>query len=207
VAAHSPETLAKLLPKVLLRTAIAGIDLLPAHMALATLDGAIGQQAGKGLMLRKILACLSQENAADIVKHKSTAYDYVVIDCQPVLGVLMVNALLAANVILLPTQTEHLGLHGLDRMLSTIAQMKQSLLPNVLTLVVPTMFDRRVKACVEAYAKMRDKYKAILWRGYIPTDTKFREASVKGLPICKVAPSAKGNFAYEKLTMELLKHD
>lgn len=208
MAAHHPDTLEKLVPRVILSTKISGIDLLPAHMALATLDGAIAQQAGKGLMVRKIIAALSpiKDLKSASVQHENTAYDFVVIDCQPVLGVLMVNALLAANVILLPTQTEHLGLHGLHRMLSTIEQMKQSLLPNVFTLIVPTMFDRRVKACVEAFAKMRDKYKAMIWRGYIPIDTKFREASVKGLPICKVAPSAKGNFAYEKLTMELLKH-
>ena len=208
IAANNPALLNKLLPKAILSTSTPNLDLIGSHMALATLDGAITQQTGQGLLLKKILACMAQkpsdETATDA--RQSKPYDFVIVDCQPVLGILMINALMAANLIVLPTQTEHLGLHGLNRMLSTIEQMSSNLMPNYFSLIVPTMFDRRLKACVDAYSNLRDIYKGKVWRGYIPVDTKFRESSVQGFPINKVAPSSKGSFAYEKLTMELLKH-
>jgi chromosome partitioning protein len=212
VASQHAKMLTQLIGQAVLTTAIDGIDLLPAHMALATLDGQLLDQAGKGLIVKKILSCLPQNSTKNMInkraeeRQSNSVYDYVIIDCQPVLGVLMVNAMVAANTIILPTQTEHLGLHGLNKMLSTIARMKSNLSSDLVSLVVPTMFDRRVTACLRAYATIRETYKAQLWRGYIPLDTKFRDASAQGLPINMVAPNAKGSFAYERLVRELLKH-
>jgi chromosome partitioning protein len=200
VASQQPALLARLIDDAVLNTQIEGLDLLPAHMALATLDRALSDQVGKGLIAKKIVEHFHPTS------NPKTQYDYIIIDCQPVLGVLMVNALLAANTIVIPTQTEHLAMHGLDKMLSTIVQMQSSLSQNVKSLIVPTLFDRRVNACLNAYAKMRETYKEKLWRGYIPVDTKFREASEQGLPINMVSPNAKGSFAYGKLVRELLKH-
>ncbi len=180
--------------QAILPTAIANVDIMPAHMALATLDRSLQQQNGKGLILKKSLSLIKKN------------YDYVIVDCQPVLGVLMVNALMAANSLILPTQTEHMALQALPKMLSTIAQMLPNLQQNVSTLIVPTMFDKRVKACIQAYAKLREGHKNKVWRGYIPIDTKFRDASAAGLPIHHLAPNARGTFAYEKLIAELLKH-
>jgi chromosome partitioning protein len=197
IASQHPKMLPKLINDALLNTAIKGLDLLPAHMALATLDKALSEQTGKGLIVKKLVSHLQSAKLN---------YDYIIIDCQPVLGVLMVNALVAADTIVVPTQTEPLALHGLDKMLSTIAQMQRNLSPQVKTLIVPTLFDRRVNACLTAYAQMRKRYKENLWRGYVTVDTKFRDASAKGLPINIVAPNAKGSFAYEKLAGELLKH-
>jgi chromosome partitioning protein len=216
VASQHPQIMANLLHEAVLKTSIEGIDLLPAHMALATLDRALLEQAGKGLIVKKIVADLQQKETSNNFgtgselspdeKIHNYSYDYIVIDCQPVLGVLMVNAMVAANTIVLPTQTEHLGLHGLNKMLSTIEQMKSSLSSDLVSVIVPTLFDRRVKACLSAYAKMREIYKEQLWRGYIPIDTKFRDASELGLPINRVAANSKGSFAYDKLVGELLKY-
>ncbi|MFT6268445.1 MAG: chromosome partitioning protein [Alphaproteobacteria bacterium] len=203
VASQHPHMLTKLIHEAVQKTSIDGIDLLPAHMALATLDRALPEQSGRGLIVKKIVACLQSKDTEQKLNHH---YDYIVIDCQPVLGILMVNAMVAATTIVLPTQTEHLGLHGLNKMLRTIEQMKSSLSPDLVSVIVPTLFDRRVNACISAYAKMRETYKEQLWRGYIPVDTKFRDASAQGLPINRVAPNAKGSFAYEKLAGELLKH-
>jgi chromosome partitioning protein len=174
-------------------TKIKNVSLLPAHIALATLDKSFGTQAGKGLVIKKALAELSDD------------FDIAIIDCPPVLGVLMVNGLLAANKILIPTQTEHLALHGLRRMLQTIDQLKPTLNSKVQIMVVATLFDRRVNACLFAYTKMREQFKAVMWRGYIPIDTKFREASLQALPINMIVKESRGVFAYDKLTNELLK--
>lgn len=199
-----PHMLNELLSDAVLNSGIKKIDLLPAHMALATLDSALSNQAGKGLIVKKVVEHLKTHAG---MKAAGKKYDYVIIDCQPVLGILMVNALVAADIVVIPTQTEHLAMHGLNKMLSTISQMRNSLSPDLVSLIVPTLFDRRVNACLRSFAVMRKVYPDKLWRGYIPVDTKFRDASAQGLPINIVAPNAKGSFAYEKLVGALLKYD
>lgn len=210
IASQHAESVRKVFPQVLLSTKVKHTTLIPSHMALATLDRSLSEQKGKGLIIKNLL------------NTQATEYDYVIIDCQPVLGVLMVNALLAANMIILPTQTEHLAKLGLKKMLLTLSQMHANLQADVKTWIIPTMFDRRLKACVNAFESLRRMFnptetltkdhissiypRAQLWRGYIPLDTKFREASVVGKPINEVATNSRGNFAYQKLTGELIKN-
>jgi chromosome partitioning protein len=193
IASQDPNYANEILNQAIHTSQIKHTDIIAAHMALATLDRTLGEQTGKGLIVKKAVANLSKK------------YDYVLIDCPPVLGVLMVNALVAADKIVLPTQTEHLAMQGLQKMLKTIELMRASLRDSVKCLIVPTLFDRRVKACLAAYATMRDNYSTSLWRGYIPVDTKFRDASAAGKPICDIASTSRGAFAYEKLVNELLK--
>nr|WP_136249933.1 ParA family protein [Ningiella ruwaisensis] len=183
--------------KAMLSSNIQSLTLLPSHIALATLDKRFSSEPGKGLVIKK---CLKQFNGH---------FDIVIIDCPPVLGVLMVNGLVAADKIIIPTQTEHLALRGLSRMLSTIEQLKPTLKttfkPEQDIKVVATLFDRRLNACVKSYSQMRHDYKETMWRGYIPVDTLFREASEKQIPICHLKANSRGAFAYDKLTNELLK--
>lgn len=193
MASHHPASFVSVIEQSILTTSIKQCQLLPAHMALATLDRTLGEQAGKGLIVKKIAKQLGEK------------YDFMVIDCPPVLGVLMVNALVAADKVILPTQTEHLALQGLDKMIATINLMKSSLSEKLHYIVVPTLFDRRVRACLSAFTYMRETYADNIWKGYIPVDTKFRDASAAGLPINMVAPKARGSFAYEKLVNELVR--
>ena len=93
---------------ILVDTSVDGIKLLPASTALATLDRQLGSQEGKGLVLKKALAECDQY------------FDYAIVDCLPMLGLLMVNALAACDHLLLPVQTEFLALKGLDRMMHTL---------------------------------------------------------------------------------------
>ena len=172
---------------------IKGLALLPAHTALATLDKRFGNAQGKGLVVKQCLA------------HFASKFDFAIVDCPPVLGVLMINGLLAADSILLPTQTEHLALRGLDRMLATIEQLKPSLKPSVHIRIIATLFDRRVNASLKTYHSLRADYPDLIWRGYIPVDTKFRDASEKGLAINMIASSSRGAFAYEKLASDLVR--
>lgn len=194
MSSHDCASFDNALNKAILSTSIKQVNLLPAHMALATLDRTLGEQAGKGLIVKKIAKRLDQQ------------YDFMIVDCPPVLGVLMVNALVAAQKVILPTQTEHLALQGLDKMITTICLMKKNVDEDLTYLVVPTLFDRRVKACLTAFAFMREKYASNIWKGYIPVDTKFRDASAAGLPINQIAPKARGSFAYEKLVNKLLQN-
>lgn len=95
-------------------TKLDSLFILPATMALATLDRKMGSQGGMGLILKRALRLVQDE------------FDYALIDCPPVLGVLMVNALAACSRILVPVQTEFLALKGLDRMMHTLEIMEKS---------------------------------------------------------------------------------
>ena len=163
------------------------IDILPATMGLATLDRSLGSKGGMGLVLKKAIQKLSNE------------YDYVLMDCPPVLGVLMVNALAASTRIIVPVQTEFLALKGLDRMMKTmdIMQGEQENLFNYT--IVPTMFDKRTKASLLTYQKLKETYQEKVWPGVIPIDTNFRNSSFAQKVPSDYARSSRGVYAYKSL--------
>jgi chromosome partitioning protein len=163
------------------------IDILPAVMGLATLDRSLGAKGGMGLVLKKAIAKLSQ------------SYDYVLLDCPPVLGVLMVNALAAADRIIVPVQTEFLALKGLDRMIKTMGIMQGECPESFDYTIVPTMFDKRTKASLLAYRKLQERYGNNVWPGVIPIDTNFRNASEARQVPSDFAKSSRGVVAYRSL--------
>jgi len=169
------------------------IDILPATMGLATLDRSLGSKGGMGLVLKKAIKQLSDE------------YDYVLIDCPPVLGVLMVNALAASDRVVVPVQTEFLALKGLDRMMKTMDIMQVEQPEPFSYTIVPTMFDKRTKASMVAYKKLQELYGDTVWPGVIPIDTNFRNASVSQKVPSDYAASSRGVYAYKSLLKHLVK--
>ncbi|BBN81129.1 cobyric acid synthase [Pseudoalteromonas sp. A25] len=171
---------------------IDNLDILPATMAIATLDRSLGNRAGMGLVLKKALEKISEH------------YDYAILDCPPVLGVLMVNALAASERILIPVQTEFLALKGLDRMMRTMELMQSSQSKKYQYTIIPTMYDKRTKASLEAYKTLLTTYKNYVWPGVIPVDTKFRDASLAQKVPIEYCPKSRGVFAYRALLDYLL---
>ncbi len=163
------------------------IDILPATMGLATLDRSLGNKGGMGLVLKKAMGEIADE------------YDYVLIDCPPILGVLMVNALAACDRIIVPVQTEFLALKGLDRMMKTLEIMQGEQAEPFKYTIVPTMFDKRTKASLMTYRKLQELYGDFVWPGVIPTDTNFRNASVAQKVPSDYAASSRGVIAYRNL--------
>jgi len=173
-------------------TGVSNLSILPASAAMVTLDRQLGVQEGKGLVVYDALQSVIDD------------YAHVLIDCPPVLGVLMVNALAAAQRLLVPVQTEFLALKGLERMVRTlkmIAQARGNALPYT---VVPTMYDRRTRAARESLQTLRDTYPYNIWDHVIPVDTRFREASMRGKPLCLLSPGSHGAMAYRRLLMSVL---
>ena len=174
-------------------TKLDNLYVLPATMALATLDRTMGSEQGMGLVLKKALAKIYDE------------FDFAIIDCPPVLGVLMVNALAACDKVVVPTQTEYLALKGLDRMIRTMEIMGRSLNKSFDTLIIPTMFDKRTNAALASRKRLINDYGERVWEGVIPVDTHFRDASLVQLPISAAYPRTRGVSAYEKLLAVLEK--
>ena len=171
------------------------IDILPATMALATLDRSMGSKGGMGLVLKKAL-----QKVAD-------CYDYILIDCPPVLGVLMVNALAVADRIIIPVQTEFLALKGLDRMVKTMEIMQGEQTANLKYTIVPTMFDKRTKASILAFKKLQEDYTNKIWPGVVPIDTNLRNASSAKKVPSDYAANSRGTLAYKSLLNFLMKQN
>ncbi|PKF51745.1 ParA family protein [Enterovibrio nigricans] len=182
---------------LIIKTEHKNLDLLPSHMSLATLDRAMGNRGGMGLMLKKTLACLEGE------------YDYALIDCPPILGVMMVNALAASNRILIPVQTEFLAMKGLERMVRTLQIMQKSRSSAFKVCIIPTMYDKRTRASLETLQELKVRYPDQVWTSAVPIDTKFRDASLKHMPPSYYAKNCRGVFAYKTLLsyLERLEQD
>jgi len=168
-------------------TKFENLSIIPSSMAVATLERQGIGQDGMGLVISRTLALLKGE------------YDVVLIDCPPLLGVLMINALAACQHLIVPVQTEFLALKGLERMINTLSMMTRSLKKELPYVVLPTMFDQRTQASVSCLRLLRNTYSDRIWPGKIPIDTKFRDASKAGVPPSLYATDSRGVEAYRSL--------
>ena len=175
------------LDSLLYPTGVDGMTLMPASTAMATLDRQLGARDGMGLVISETLRRLADR------------FDYVLMDCPPMLGILMVNALAACQQLLIPVQTEFLALKGLERMLHTLQMIGKARGGCLAYTIIPTFFDRRTRASTDALRAMRDQNGDHLWSRVIPIDTQFREASRAGMPVNLHNPSARGTEAYASL--------
>lgn len=169
---------------VIYKTAFENLSLMPASTALATLDRQLGGVDGMGLVV------------AHALKQVEHDFDYVLVDCPPQLGVLMVNALAACVHLIIPVQTEFLALKGLERMQRTLGMMKHAQHKMLEHTILPTMFDKRTRASVTTLRILRERYPGQVWRFMIPVDTQFRDASRKGVPLTINKPDDRGSQAY-----------
>lgn len=186
-AARAADREIERLEPLLRETGVQGLSLMPASTAMATLDRQLGARGGMGLVIRQALLRLQGR------------FDDVLMDCPPMLGVLMVNALAACERLLIPVQTEFLALKGLERMLRTLQMIGRSRGSALPYTVIPTFFDRRTRASIEALRVLRDQHGAYLWPRVIPVDTQFREASQAGVPISVHNARARGAESYDSL--------
>ena len=178
--------------KMLLPTPIKNTYLFAASSALATLDRQMGTGLGKGLVVTRAIQSVASR------------FNHGIIDCPPMLGILMINALAACDQLLIPAQTDYLSLKGLDRMVHTLGMVEKSLHKKTPYMIIPTMFDQRTKASVDALQQMKETYRFNVWGSVIPIDTKFRDASKAGVPLPQLFPNSRGSVAYKKLLDFLL---
>ncbi len=177
------------------KTSLPSLSLIPTSPALATVERQMTGKDGMGLRVSRALAEVSD------------SFDYVILDCPPVLGVLMINALAACERLIIPVQTEFLALKGLERMTRTL-QMVQKARPNPLAInIVPTMFDRRTQASVSSLNSLRKFYPTQLWRSAIPVDTRLRDASKAGVVPSVYDPDGRAVRAYKQLLSQILSEE
>lgn len=181
--------------QLIVNTGVPRLDLLPASTLLATLERQQAGQGGAGLVISRTLAWLWDD------------YDYVLMDTPPMLGVLLINAMAACQLMLLPVQTEFLALKGLERMMRTLQMVMKSQKRELPWWVVPTLFDRRTQASVGSLRLLRQTYENHIWPAAISVDTRLRDASKAGMPPNLFDPGGRAVKGYASLLKFLLTHE
>ncbi|PIZ96872.1 MAG: chromosome partitioning protein ParA [Candidatus Magasanikbacteria bacterium CG_4_10_14_0_2_um_filter_33_14] len=141
----------------------------------------------------------------DLLSEVSHAYDYIIIDCPPSLGLLTINGLAAAHELLIPVQAEYYALEGLSQLLKTVELVKNNIHPDLSILgAVLTMFDKRTKLSTEIMNELYKYFPDNIFRSVIPRTIKLAEAPSFGQSILHYEPRGKGAKAYERLARELI---
>ena len=178
--------------ELVVRTAIAGLDLVPAAPALT---GAEVELVGLPARERRLSASL-----ADL----GETYERVLIDCPPSLGLLTVNALTAADGVLIPIQTEYYALEGLSQLVHTIRLVREGLNPRLeIDGVLLTMYDGRTRLSAQVAAEVRRHLEGAVYDTVVPRSIRLSEAPSHGLPIALYDPSSRGGEAYGRLAAEV----
>jgi chromosome partitioning protein len=181
--------------EVIVPTAIPGLDLIPVNAHLAGASVVMAQVPEREYRLRKALRPLAAE------------YAYIIIDCPPSLDLLTINALTAADSILIPIQCEYYALEGMVKLMKTIEMVQNGLNPN-LTLegVLLTMYDKRTSLSNQVVEEVSSYFKTKVFQTIIPRTVKISEAPSHGLPIDKYDPSGNGARCYISLAEEVLQN-
>jgi chromosome partitioning protein len=135
-------------------------------------------------------------------------YDYLLIDCPPSLGLLTVNALTAAQGVLIPVQCEYLALEGLSQLMNTIQLVRRGLNPGLVVRgLVMTMYDSRMRLAQQVVAEVQSHFGTQVFSTLVPRSVRLGEAPSYGEPILSYAPTSSGGVAYAQLADELLAGD
>jgi chromosome partitioning protein len=174
-------------------TAVAGLDILPSHRSLA---GAEIELISLPRRERRLLYALESLRVA---------YDYIIIDCPPSLGLLTVNSLVAAEYMLIPIQCEYYALEGLGALTHTTQLIQRELNPRLkIGGIVLTLFDPRLTLTLQVAEQVRARYPEKTFQTVIPRNVRLSEAPSHGMPITQYDPTSRGGVAYQELTKELI---
>jgi len=171
----------------------AEVDIAVSSLDLAGAELALSSMIGRERALEKALAPI-REN-----------YNYILIDTPPSLGILTVNALVAANGVIVPVQCEYLSLRGLVQLENTLSMIRENLNPDVeIEGILPTMFDRRTLHSREAIDILEENFGDLVFDTKIRKTIRYAEAPVKGTSVLAYDPTGDAANAYRKLAKEVL---
>ena len=169
------------------------LDILPANVDLTGAEVDLVYKRNRERILKETL------------EKVRSSYDYIFIDCPPSLGLLTINAWVAADSVIIPLQSEYFALEGLSQLMNTIALVKQHLNPNLqIEGVVITMYDSRALISKQIAAEIKKFFKKKLYEISIPRNVRLAEAPSHGKPVMLHDPKCVGARAYKALTEEFL---
>jgi chromosome partitioning protein len=191
------------LADVIVPTSVPRLHIAPSSMDLLGVELELAQEQDRGYRLRGALRDMEAAAAA-----AGGAYDYVLIDCPPSLNLLTVNAMAAADAVLVPLQCEFFALEGLSQLLRTVEQVRGSLNPNLsIHGVVLTMFDPRNNLAAQVIADVRAFLGEKVYQTVIPRNVRVSEAPSHGKPVLLYDLKCAGSQAYLKLASEVIQRE
>ena len=180
------------LPEVIVETKYKNLSIAPTLTDLANAELEMANLKNKFVQLRKAISEVANE------------YDYIIIDCPPSLSLLTVNAMIAADYLLLPVQTEFYALEGVVQLLETMKQIKKTGNPNLKLLgVVATMYDKRTSLSSQVLDEIKKYFKDLTFETTIPRNVRVAEAPSHGAPVGGYDGFSKGARAYRDFAKEV----
>lgn len=178
---------------VILKTAIPHLDLIPSHIDLVGAEIEMINYPNRETVIKKILEPLQND------------YDFIIIDCSPSLGLITVNALVAADSVVVPVQTEFFALEGLGKLLNTV-KIVQNRLNKELQIegILMTMYDGRLRLCNQVVSEVRRHFDELVFNSIIHRNTRLSEAPSFGKPVILYDSDSKGAINYLNLAKEIL---
>ncbi len=185
----------KTIPDIVNRTGMDRLDLVPAKVDLVGAEVEL-----VGLPDREIRLKQALEGVTD-------HYDYLLIDCPPSLGLLTINALTAADSVLVPVQCEYYALEGLGQLLKTVRLIRQTLNPNLaIEGILLTMFDTRNRLCHQVVQEIQKHFEKKVYRCIVPRNVSLAEAPSHGGPVLLYDVASRGAQAYLQLAREMIRY-
>ena len=175
-----------------------GVDLLPGNIELSALEVVMGNVMSRELIMKEYVEQIRER------------YDYILIDCMPSLGMITINALVAADSVLIPVQAAYLPVKGLQQLIKTISMVKRRLNRKLYILgILLTMVDFRTNYAKDIAARVHESYGAEIgiFETVIPFSVKAAEASAEGVSILTYCSGSKVGIAYKNLTREVLDYE
>jgi chromosome partitioning protein len=178
---------------VMLKTSVPGMDLLPSNIDLSAAEVQLVNEVAREQTLARVLAPVMED------------YDVILVDCQPSLGLLTVNALTAAHGVIIPLECEFFALRGVALLIQTIEKVRERLNPQLeLEGILATMYDARTLHGREVLARVVEAFGDRVFHTVINRTVRFPETTVAGEPITSYASSSAGATAYRQLALEVL---
>jgi len=179
--------------QIVLKSSVAGLDFLPANRDLGTAETTLGAEIGGQQYLKRALNTLKE------------FYDVILIDCQPTMGQLTINALVASDEVIVPMQCEYFALHGFIELKGNLDKVKSFLNPNLRLIgILATMYDKKTSHNRQVLERILEQFPEDVFETIIAKTIRFPETTVVGEPITTYATSSGGAASYRRLARELI---
>ncbi len=176
------------------KTEISNLDLVPSSFRIETAEQFLPMRTQYLRTLRNAL----QANPLP--------YDYILLDCPPALGAITLNALAAADLLIIPTQAEYFSAYALRNMMGTIRRIRQEVNPGLAYRILVTLLDRRNRTHRNIFEQLQATFGQGVFTAVIEIDTKLRESPIAGIPITHYKPTSRGSQQYRVLAQELIEY-
>ena len=170
------------------------LDVAPSGVILSALEQKLASEGARG----------RTERLARALERLEEPYEFVLIDCPPNVGILTFNALRAASEVIIPLETSYYAMHGVGKLLETVALLEDRIGHELRVKILPTLFDGRTRFAKRALAEIRETYKDLVFDTVIRQNVRLREAAQRGLPIAKLDRRSNGFVDYMSLGLEIL---